>query len=82
MDVTPSAPHLTALHFRLRPEVRRFQATRNLSQNELARRCGISSGYMSLLLRGHRCAGAEIRQRLLEHITGADFDTLFEEVTT
>ena len=48
-----------------------------LSQNELARTVGITSGYLSQLMSGSRCPSAEMRQRL-QDILGIDsFDDLF-----
>lgn len=51
----------------------------NLSQNALARRCGLSSGFISQLLRGIRYLGPRTRAKLLEALR-FDFDDLFEEV--
>ena len=51
----------------------------NLSQNELARRCEISSGYMSQLLTGARFAGPAVRTRIATNLK-LEFDDLFEEV--
>ena len=49
----------------------------NMSQNELARTVGITSGYLSQLMSGTRCPSAEMRQRL-QDILGIDsFDDLF-----
>jgi transcriptional regulator with XRE-family HTH domain len=67
-------------HFRLRPEVKRHIARLNLSQNELARKLGLTSGFMSQLLNGKRFAGAETRRRIMEALPQASFDELFEEV--
>lgn len=55
-------------------------ARMNVSQNELARRAGISSGYMSQLLSQIRCAGPATREKLLQVLPGIDFDNLFNEV--
>ena len=49
----------------------------NISQNELARRCRISRGYMSQLMRGERSPSARLRRRLMEALGVSDFDTLF-----
>ena len=38
----------------------------NMSQNELARLAGISSGYLSQLMTGTRCPSAEVRRKLME----------------
>ena len=49
----------------------------NISQNELARRCGISRGYMSQLMRGERSPSARLRRRLQQVLGVDDFNTLF-----
>ena len=49
----------------------------NISQNELARRCGISRGYMSQLMRGERSPSPQLRRRLMEVLGVDDFDALF-----
>ena len=69
-----------ALRFRLKPSVRMAVAKENVSQNHLARSCGVTSGFMSQLLSGRRNAGPAVRARLLEHLPGLSFDDLFEEV--
>ena len=53
-----------------------FLEERHISQNELARRVGISSGYLSQLMSGARCPSPEVRRRLLR-VLGLDFDDLF-----
>ena len=49
----------------------------NMSQNELARLAGISSGYLSQLMTGTRCPSAEVRRKLMEVLRVAHFDDLF-----
>ena len=49
----------------------------NLSQNQLARRVGIRSGYMSQLMSGQRFASPGVRQRLMDALGVSDFDVLF-----
>ena len=49
----------------------------NIFHNELARRCGISRGYMSPLMRGERSPSPRLRRRLMELLGVSDFDTLF-----
>ena len=49
----------------------------NMSQNELARMAGISSGYLSQLMSGTRCPSAEVRRKLMDVMGIADFDDLF-----
>lgn len=64
----------------MKPTVRTAVARMNVSQNRLARRCGVTSGFMSQLLSGQRNAGPAVRARLLEQL-GLNFDDLFEEVS-
>ncbi len=49
----------------------------DLSQNELARRCGISRGYMSQLMRGERSPSPRLRRRMQEVLGVDDFHRLF-----
>lgn len=49
----------------------------NLTQNELARRIGRSSGFLSQLINGERCPSAETRRRLMAVLDVSDFDVLF-----
>ena len=49
----------------------------NMTQNELARLAGISSGYLSQLMSGSRCPSAEVRRKLMDLLGVADFDDLF-----
>ena len=49
----------------------------NLTQNELARRIGRSSGYLSQLINGERCPSPETRRRLMAVLGVSDFDVLF-----
>ena len=49
----------------------------NISQNDLARRIGVTSGYFSLLVNGKRCPSPRTRQRLQEVLGNAEFDDLF-----
>ena len=49
----------------------------DMSQNELARRCGISRGYMSQLVRWERSPSAGLRWRLQEVLGVEDFHVLF-----
>ena len=50
---------------------------RNVSQNELAARVGITSGYLSQLMTGTRSPSAQVRKRL-QQVLGVDrFDDLF-----
>ena len=49
----------------------------NLSQNQLAQRAGIASGYMSQLMSGQRFASPRVRRRLMDVLGVTDFDYLF-----
>ncbi len=50
---------------------------RNMSQNELARRARISSGYLSQLLAGRKCPSPAVRRRLQAALRVSEFDDLF-----
>ena len=58
----------------------RALARKNMSQNNFARRSGISRSYLSQLIRGQRCPSARTRRRILEELGEQGFDDLFEEV--
>ncbi len=49
----------------------------NMTQNLLADRAGITSGYVSLLVGGKRCPSPELRGRLMEILGVTDFHELF-----
>ncbi len=67
-----------ASRVRLKPEtVWRCLNRLNVSQNKLAYRVGISSGYLSQLMSGTRCPSAEVRVGLMEALGVTDFDELF-----
>lgn len=53
-------------------------ARRNLTQNELGRRAGVSSGHLSQIMNGGRFPSPAIRQRLMEILGPVDFDDIFE----
>jgi transcriptional regulator with XRE-family HTH domain len=57
--------------------VRRKLARKSLSQNWLALRTGISSGYMSQVMNGSRHPSPKLRQRLLDIFPECQFDDLF-----
>ena len=63
---------------KLNPErVWKLMHRRNVSQNDLARLAGISSGYLSQLMRGRRCPSPECRRRLMRILGVTMFDDLF-----
>ena len=49
----------------------------NMSQNDLARTLGVSSGHLSRLINGRRCPSPSMRRRLMEVLDCSDFDELF-----
>ena len=49
----------------------------NMSQNELAARAGLTSGYISLLVGGKRRPSPDARRRLMETLGVTDFHALF-----
>lgn len=49
----------------------------NMSQNQLARLCGVSSGYLSQMITGSRCPSPAVRRRLMETLAVERFDDLF-----
>ena len=49
----------------------------DVSQNELARRAGLASGYMSDLMNGKRSPSSRTRRRLLRALTVARSEELF-----
>ena len=50
---------------------------RNLSQNDLARLVGVTSGYLSQLVNGKRHPSPATRRRLQEVLGDVEFDELF-----
>lgn len=52
-------------------------ARQNLSQNDLGRRIGITSGYFSQLINGVRFPSPELRRLLLEALPSTTFEELF-----
>ena len=52
-------------------------ARKNKSQNWLAFKMGISSGYMSQLLSGKRQPSPEMREKIQQHFKEMTFDELF-----
>ncbi len=66
------------LRVRLNPDpVWAFLEERGISQNELARMAGISSGYFSQLLSGRAYPSPPVRRRLQRALGVSDFDELF-----
>ena len=51
---------------------------RNMSQNELARRSEISSGYLSQLISGRKNPSADVRKRIQAALEVDQFDELFD----
>ena len=57
--------------------VRQVLARKNKSQNWLAQRLGISSGFMAQLLASERCPSPNLRERILANFKEQRFDDLF-----
>ena len=57
--------------------VEELLARKNQSQNWLALRLGISSGYISQLISGERCPSPKIRQKIQDLFKIEKFDDLF-----
>lgn len=67
-----------AIRVRVRSEkVQQLLVRRNYSQNGLARRLHVSSGYMSQLLHGTRSPSPRLREKLMDVLRVDDFDMLF-----
>ena len=49
----------------------------NMSRNELAQRCGLTSGYMSQLFNWERSPSPSARRRIQQTLGVDEFDTLF-----
>jgi len=69
------------IRFRLRRRpILRLLAKQNMSQNDLARKCGLSSGFMSQLLTGERLPGPSTRRKIMARFPKAAFEVIFEEI--
>ena len=53
----------------------------NMSQNDLARLLGVSTGHLSRLINGRRCPSPRMRKLLMETLECAEFDDLFVVVS-
>ena len=66
----------------LRPEEAKGRLRHlNMSRNELAQRCRLTSGYMSQLFNWERSPSPSARRRIQENLGVDDFDALFVVVT-
>ena len=63
--------------FLKKDSVENLLATKHMSQNWLALKIGISSGYISQLIKGERCPSPKVRQRIHNLFKGKEFDDLF-----
>ena len=71
-------PQKSRPRVKLNPEaVWEHLSRRNMSQNELARASGITSGHISLLMNGKRSPSPGVRRRLQAALGVTDFDDLF-----
>ena len=67
---------------KLRPEEAKGRLRHlNMSRNELAQRCELTSGYMSQLFNWERSPSPSARRRIQENLGVDDFDALFVVVT-
>lgn len=53
----------------------------NMSQNDLARALGVSTGHLSRLINGRRCPSPRMRKLLMEVLDCSEFDELFAVVS-
>ena len=53
----------------------------NMSQNDLARLLGVSTGHLSRLINGRRCPSPRMRKLLMETLDCSEFDDLFVVVS-
>jgi transcriptional regulator with XRE-family HTH domain len=60
-----------------RKEIGKRLARKNVSQNWLARKLGISSGYMSQLMCGVRHPSPKLREKIMNSLSECNFDDLF-----
>ena len=58
-------------------EAKGFLRQLNMSRNELAQRCGLTSGYISQLFSGERSPSPSARRRIQDTLGVDDFDALF-----
>jgi transcriptional regulator with XRE-family HTH domain len=58
-------------------EIGKRLARKNVSQNWLARKLEISSGYMSQLMCGVRNPSPKLREKIMNSLSGCNFDDLF-----
>ena len=57
--------------------IEKLLARKNMSQNWLAAKIGISSGYISQLVNGERCPSPKIREKIQDVFKDKKFDDLF-----
>lgn len=59
-------------------EIKKILIRKNKSQNWLAHRLEVSSGYMSQLMDGSRNPSPKLRERIMNNLPEHKFDKLFE----
>ena len=57
--------------------IRKWLIRKNKSQNWLAYRAGVSSGYMSQFMDGSRHLSPKLRERLMDIFPDCEFDDIF-----
>ena len=58
-------------------EIKKILIRKNKSQNWLAHRLEVSTGYMSQLIDGSRNPSPKLRERIMNHLPEHKFDDLF-----
>lgn len=67
------------MRVKLRSEViKRILLRKNKTQNWLAHRLEISTGYMSQLMEGTRNPSSKLREKIMNYLPDFGFDDLFE----
>ncbi len=51
---------------------------KNMTQNDLARKAKLNTGHLSQIINGDRFPSAVVRRKLMEALSTADFDAIFE----
>lgn len=59
-------------------EIKKILIRNNKSQNWLAHRLEVSTGYMSQLMDGSRNPSPKLRERIMDNLSQYTFDDLFE----
>ena len=63
-------------------EIQYQLARKNMTQDLLAQRLGITTGYMSQIMCGVRNPSPRLREKIMQQFPECDFDELFDIKTT